>query len=222
MIVSILCVPTYHQTMHCMLILNAPSFFSLSWGIIKKLIDPRTAQRIQVFSNEKKGLARLSMLISEEELPQEYGGEGMSLKQAFQQQSVRPGDPPTTRQEVQLIYLKSQQAKAKQMFQLKAGEKLSVRIYTRSVLSAKFTLTSHGGSGIVLGEARVCGKLSAPTNSITNGGQQLPAMQTCQELAMDISGPGKFVVEGSDLDSTTKKEQATLSRGYFLVEGKIM
>jgi hypothetical protein len=33
----------YPETLNCMLVLNAPSFFLISWVLIKKIIDPRTA-----------------------------------------------------------------------------------------------------------------------------------------------------------------------------------
>ena len=57
------------QTMHCMVILNAPGIFSMFWGIIKQIIGPHTAKRIQVYINKKKGLLRLRELIDDSEIP---------------------------------------------------------------------------------------------------------------------------------------------------------
>ncbi|OEU19489.1 CRAL/TRIO domain-containing protein, partial [Fragilariopsis cylindrus CCMP1102] len=66
----------FPETLHCMLIINAPSFFSFAWKIIKKLIDPRTASRIQLFSssNEKASQQALEKLICKQtQLPKDYG-----------------------------------------------------------------------------------------------------------------------------------------------------
>ena len=72
------------QTMHCMIILNAPGFFSVFWGILKQIIDPRTAKRIQVYSNKKKAFARLAELIDDSNIPSNYGGSGSSLEKCME------------------------------------------------------------------------------------------------------------------------------------------
>ena len=55
----VLCV----QTLNCMLILNAPSFFGMAWKVIKNFIDPQTARRIQLFSSKEQGLKALQELV---------------------------------------------------------------------------------------------------------------------------------------------------------------
>jgi hypothetical protein len=71
-----------------MLILNAPGFFSMFWGLIKKFVDPRTAQRIQVFSSREKGLAAPRKLVAVEEIPVDNGGTNKSVKQAFMEERL--------------------------------------------------------------------------------------------------------------------------------------
>ena len=37
----------FPEILNCMAILNAPAFFSFSWRIIKRIIDPRTGKFVQ-------------------------------------------------------------------------------------------------------------------------------------------------------------------------------
>lgn len=39
---------SFPETLHCLLIINAPGWFGMVWSIIKKLIDARTASKIEV------------------------------------------------------------------------------------------------------------------------------------------------------------------------------
>ena len=47
----------FPEVLNCMIVLNAPGFFSFSWTVIRKFLDPRTAAKIKIFSDEKKGKA---------------------------------------------------------------------------------------------------------------------------------------------------------------------
>ena len=42
---------SFPETLHCLLIINAPSWFGFVWSVIKRLIDPRTAAKIEVVSS---------------------------------------------------------------------------------------------------------------------------------------------------------------------------
>lgn len=39
---------SFPETLHCLLIINAPAWFGVVWSVAKKLIDPRTASKIEV------------------------------------------------------------------------------------------------------------------------------------------------------------------------------
>jgi hypothetical protein len=39
---------SFPETLHCLLIINAPTWFGVVWSVAKKLIDPRTASKIEV------------------------------------------------------------------------------------------------------------------------------------------------------------------------------
>ena len=41
---------SFPETLHCLLIINAPSWFGFIWAAIRKFIDPRTASKIEVVS----------------------------------------------------------------------------------------------------------------------------------------------------------------------------
>jgi CRAL/TRIO domain len=70
-----LCFP---ETMAQMIIINAPSFFSASWSIIKGYIDARTAAKVSVFSNRTKWEKKLLEICDVDQLPSDYGGTGPS------------------------------------------------------------------------------------------------------------------------------------------------
>ena len=73
---------SFPETLHCLLIINAPSWFGVVWSVAKKLIDPRTASKIEVFTNSKNGLKRMVELIDESQISSDCGGMGPSLAKA--------------------------------------------------------------------------------------------------------------------------------------------
>jgi hypothetical protein len=194
----------FPETLHCMIVINAPKFFAMSWSMIKTMIDPRTAQRIQVFSSASKGLARVAELIEESEIPKEYGGTNTSVEESF----LRAQGKTTGRQQVNLLYLKKR-GKATHSFSVEQGEALTIRIYTRSASSAKFVLKKEGITQPV-GEIHIQGQLTS---------KEKPNLPICSDLACNLVGPGAFLVEGLDCDDCPK-DQSSASRGYFLVEAE--
>ena len=68
-----LCFP---ETMSKMLIVNAPTFFSATWRLIKGWLDARTAAKVEVISNRAKMEQRLLEFIDPDQLPTDYGGKG--------------------------------------------------------------------------------------------------------------------------------------------------
>ena len=66
----------FPETMHCMLILNAPTWFSVTWRLIRSFIDPRTARKIEVYTSAARGQHRLQQLIKPTEIPHDFGGVG--------------------------------------------------------------------------------------------------------------------------------------------------
>jgi hypothetical protein len=195
----------YPETLHCMLFLNAPSFFSMFWVLIKAFIDPRTARRIKAFSSGPKGLQALNDLVDSSEIPPDYGGTGQSIADALLEQG---SDPNVKRQNVQLLHIKKKNHSASCIIELTAGEAVVVHVYTRSASEASFTVKRNGE--VVKAEVVAKPYLAAGA----------PPTSNCTLLAK-VEGPGTIVIEGLDLDTASKAESG-LSRGYFLVVGDVM
>ena len=196
----------YPETLHCMLVLNAPSFFSMSWVLIKAFIDARTARRIKVFSSGPKGLQALNDLVDSGEIPPDYGGTGQSIADALLEQG---SDPNVKRQKVQLLHIKKKNQSASCSIELAAGEAVVVRVYTRSASEASFSVKRNGE----VVKAEVVAKPHLETDGA-------PPTSNCT-LVGKVEGPGTIVIEGLDLDTASKAESG-LSRGYFLVVGDVM
>lgn len=226
-----------------MLIINAPAFFTLFWGVIKKFIDPRTAARIQVFSITEKGLAAMRKLIAQEQIPVDYGGTNTSIKQAFTEEAA---DPTLLRQEIQLLHINGKKkankvAEFKESLTLKEGEYLEVRVFTRSVTSADVVvfvddqecarLSVKGGrklsadaSASANGQDATMGAAitEASQSSISSTADTIPA-PTCELVVSKLKGPAKNVMiriqdsESSSSEYQVKKSKGSESRGYFLV-----
>jgi hypothetical protein len=199
-----------------MLILNAPSFFSLTWGIIKKFIDPRTAKRIQVYSNESKGLARVYELIDKSEIPTDYGGTSGRTISSILLEQANTADAALKRQDIELMHLKKRGTPQRVVFELAQGEMLTIQVYTRSISSAKFVLLKDGKEKVK--EQLVKANFGGAGETSPSGGGVSP---NCTIVATDILGPAKIIVEGQDQDDANKKHQGQ-SRGYFLIVGNVV
>lgn len=202
----------FPETLHCMFILNAPGFFSFSWGLIKKFIDPRTAARIQVFSNEAKGIEALKGLIDLKEIPSDYGGGNVSIHDAFAQQAA---DPALLRQNVELIYVKrGKTTESKDVWNLQKGESMTVSVYTRSVSGAKIVPKLNGKDVSPSTQpAKVQCEWTADEEGVAK------PRPHCVQLAT-IQGPGMVTMEVQDLDNADRAHNG-MSRGYFLVVGDV-
>ena len=94
-----LCFP---ETMSKMLIVNAPTFFSASWRIIKGWLDARTSAKIEVISSKPKMEARLLEFIDAEQLPSDYGGKGPNTSKSMME--CMTGD--FNRMSTKMLYLR--------------------------------------------------------------------------------------------------------------------
>lgn len=190
-----------------MLVLNAPKFFSLSWGLIKKFIDPRTAQRIHVYSSGEKGMTALRQMVDQTEIPVDYGGTNVSISEAFRKEAE---DPELLRQDIQLLYVRQKsKATAKQTWELKQGECMTITAYTRSVSGGSITVLMNGVAvKTVEASCRFEGPEEAPSpNAIT--------------LVSKLSGPGTVSLKIKDLNNADSQKYRKESRGYFLLVGDV-
>ena len=121
------------------LIINAPSFFSLIWSIIRRWLDPRTASKIEIYSSKSKAEKRLSELVAQENLPKEYGGVAPTVEEMIVQQGSGDAGSNDTRsvkrRVTKLLHIRGH---ANFSVDLAAGEEMEVVVFTRSVGGAKF------------------------------------------------------------------------------------
>ncbi|KAK9366599.1 CRAL-TRIO domain-containing protein [Lipomyces kononenkoae] len=71
---SVLATAHYPETLGCIFIIGAPSFFSTVWGWIKRWFDPITTSKIFILSKHDMK-ATLELFIDPANIPKKYGGE---------------------------------------------------------------------------------------------------------------------------------------------------
>eukprot|EP00978_Attheya_sp_CCMP212_P033232 scaffold133236_cov61-Attheya_sp.AAC.3 len=65
----------FPETLHRLILINAPSFFALTWKLIKNFVDARTCNKVEIIgTNRAKWKARLRELADDDNLPADYGG----------------------------------------------------------------------------------------------------------------------------------------------------
>lgn len=82
-----LCFP---ETLNRMLVINAPSFFTITWKLIRGWIDKRTAGKVELYSSRKLWHKRLLELMPMDELPNDYGGTSLSTEDMMSSCQLAP------------------------------------------------------------------------------------------------------------------------------------
>jgi len=197
-----------------MLILNAPGFFSFSWGIIKKFIDPQTARRIKVFSNPQQSFEALQSLIDLDQIPQDYGGNNKSLQQAFLDEA---NDPLLLRQHVEVVHVKRKsKAHLKHEWKLAAGEYMEIKCYTRSISGCSVTVSVNGQPHVPSVDNVQCA-LGAE-----DGQPEATCHMIVETLQADAAVADSTVsIEIHDNDNADHKKHKGESTGYFLLVGDV-
>ena len=78
-----LCFP---ESLHRMICINSPTFFTIIWKIIKGWIDPRNGGKVELYgTNKHDWLGRLHQLIDKTELPSDYGGTCKSVNELLKE-----------------------------------------------------------------------------------------------------------------------------------------
>ena len=189
----------FPETLHCLLIINAPSWFGLIWSVVRKLIDARTASKIEVFTSSKKGFARMRDLIDNSQIPSDYCGTGPSLAQAASgvvSATTRSASNPQDRNKVvvlnKVMHLKNRQEKSKD-FNLEEGQTMTVTIYTRCKNGAKASIIREGSESPMI-EKDVVGEEEDEPYSMVLGEVKGPG--NFEVRLKSISGPGVFLTLG--------------------------
>lgn len=174
----------FPELLNSMVLLNAPSYFSFFWGVIKGLLDARTASKISLFSNKKKGKDWLLNHVDESQLLADYGGSGPTFDEVIQMQGKGGGTklakllsiPKRSQREVQ--------------FELTKDESVNIQVYTQSTSGAHVSLYR---ANELVKESEVKKATDQRTASTS---------AYCTEIDC-IGGPGKFrmVVKSNEKES---------------------
>lgn len=132
-----LCFP---ETMNKMFIINAPTFFTATWKIIKGWIDPRTANKVAVLGPRSSWEPKLLEYIDAEQLPSDYGGTGPNTQDTMEKEGFK-GD--LKRLHTELLSIRSSDSTT---FNIYPGEELNVTVFTRSIVGAKVTVVDALGN----------------------------------------------------------------------------
>lgn len=140
-----LCFP---ETLNRLLVINAPSFFSLTWKMISGWVDARTANKVEIYSSLKKAQKRLLELVDEKELPSDYGGTAVSTVQSLERDWLVKEDDSLRRQVSKLITLRSN---SHLTVDLSRNEMMKSSAFTRCTSGAKFHFSQVGSEKNCLG-----------------------------------------------------------------------
>eukprot|EP00978_Attheya_sp_CCMP212_P019414 scaffold54396_cov45-Attheya_sp.AAC.1 len=184
---------SFPETMHCCVIVNAPSFFTIAWKLIKKFIDARTSSKIEIYSSTKEGKKRLLELIDGKSVPSDYGGSAPSMSSLISKNQTC-GDDAASWHISKLMHVHSGKKKAKFECEIPAGgPPVSFQVHTRCASGATFSFFKDSE---LLKEVVV-------TNSTNDVGAY------SKEVITELDGPGKFRVEA----------KALAKAGYFMLVG---
>jgi len=182
----------YVETMNKLIIVNAPSFFSASWGIIKRWLDVRTQNKIEIFSSMSKAKKRLLELVDEKDLSVDYGGTGESFEEIAKREFVEHCPLKNVRvNEVEIMHLRSHASIGP--FKVEANEKAKLTIYSRSSSGALFKVTD--GSKKVLQEGNLSHKSAHQPGTDEYDNEQ------GSKVEFNVDGPVEFKIRADSHSS---------------------
>lgn len=155
----------FPETMNRTLVINAPRFFSMTWGIIKGWIDPRTAGKIELISARKNWEARLRELVDVDQLPLDYGGRGMSTTETLEKEAPEG----VMKQQHDLVHVR---VSGHSTVDVPQGGSLDVTVFTRSITEVTISIVDENNKSKVYAP-NVClkhiggnGENAAPTSVV--------------------------------------------------------
>jgi len=127
----------FPEMMNRTIIVNAPTFFSFAWKMVKTFLDARTQSKISLFSNHIKGMEKMNELIDDDQLLSDYGGSASSFDEVMQSLSNEDDTNDGCKRQIVEIISKSRKSVD---IKLDVGEKCELTVYTRSTSGAIFTI----------------------------------------------------------------------------------
>jgi len=193
-----LCFP---ETMNKTVIVNAPRFFAMTWKIIKGWLDPRTTNKIELFSSTSSAKKKLREIIADDELPSDYGGTAENTEDTLAR--IATEQTGVKRLLTQLLSIRSS---ASYNIDIGQDEELDVYVYTNSTTAAKFSIIDTSNKVV----------LSIPQEGLKvarKEGTSVPTSECLTAVSGRIFGPKKVKVKGQGAGG--------FSSTNYLVVGKI-
>lgn len=188
----------FPETMAKMLLLNAPTFFSATWLLIKGWLDPRTQAKIEVISSRAAGEKRLLELVDADQLPSDYGGTAQDTQTTLSESSGGAEKRLSTK----MLYLRGHSSET---FDVPAGMVAQVSVITRSTTAAQFILTGADSKEPLHGPVKVVHpneNVTAPTHHVLNPDNK-------------IKGPIKLKVKADSSGSRFSTSNFLLASALF-------
>lgn len=202
-----------------MLIINAPGFFSMAWGLIKKFIDPQTARRITVCSND--GLEAMQSVIELDQIPSDYGGSNKCLQEAFRAEA---NDPLLLRQHVELLHVNNKRKSIASTLKkqndddddddgwnVAEGEYMELNCFTRSVSGATVIVSINGEPRHTIDNVK------CNVDDDDDDGQPKAAKHVLGTVKLKGCSVSVEIRDNDDAEKQHNKE----SRGYFVIVGDV-
>ena len=148
---------------------------------LKKLIDARTASKIEVFTSTKAGNKRMNELIDNSQIASDYGGAGPSLAEAAAGGSGESITGSRNKMVVlnQLLPLTKKRPANGYDFEIEDSKQMTLTVYTRCKTGATATVIRNDNASLV-SEISITGEKDDTPYSRTIGALQ---------------GPGNFTIE---------------------------
>jgi len=191
-----LCFP---ETLSRMVIINAPTIFSVTWKLIKGWLDPRTLSKVDLISGRSTWEKRLKELIDEDQLPVDYGGKAEDTRTTMMK------DAPS---DIKRLFTKqfSFRTHDSVVVTLNPNESMEIIVFTRSTAGATFNVEDAD---------KKKGAFAQKVLVKHTGGDSLEDdLPTRVSIATDLKGPCKIKIKADSLGSRFSSEN-------FLVVGKI-
>ena len=130
--------------MHRFIIINSPPAFAAVWRIIRTLIDPRTANKVEILARKPAWQSRLIDLVGSQYLPSDYGGTAPPVTETFEKLTK---DEDALRQVTHPIFVRSAWSVVTHNLSLNNEyEVMELTVLTHSPKSGTFTIIERRDS----------------------------------------------------------------------------
>lgn len=188
-----LCFP---ETLNKMVIVNAPGFFSMTWKLIRGWIDQRTSSKVEVVGTDKeKVLKKLSNLIDPDELPADYGGNGISIADFLKKDMLRVAE--SERQIGSRLKLEDEdpclisfKGNTSRVINVQNQKALKISFLTRTLVGCKIIVKQMGNNGKVLSSMNV-----AHHGMDDDDENEIPTRYNLEDYGVILYGPENYEIE---------------------------